>query len=178
MKKYIFAILSTAFIGFSACSEDTLDEINKDDHNPTPDVVPASLQLADAILSTGYSISSGDYAFYLASLNEQEMGVGNNQLSKAEERNSLEWASSSTFNNVWNSTYSNLKNIREIIRKIETEVPGNVGQYDLLGMAQVLEVLNWGMLTDMHGDIPYSESMQGKTIFNPSWMLRKMFMLV
>ena len=55
MKKYIFAILSTAFIGFSACSEDTLDEINKDDHNPTPDVVPASLQLADAILSTGYS---------------------------------------------------------------------------------------------------------------------------
>ena len=167
MKKYIFAILSTAFIGFSACSEDTLDEINKDDHNPTPDVVPASLQLADAILSTGYSTSSGDYAFYLSSLNEQEMGVGNNQLSKAEERNSLEWASSSTFNNVWNSTYSNLKNIREIIRKIETEVPGNVGQYDLLGMAQVLEVLNWGMLTDMHGDIPYSESMQGKNNLQP-----------
>jgi len=93
--------------------------------------------------------------------------VGNNQLAKAEERNSLEWASSSTFNNVWNSTYSNIKNIREMIRKIEGEVPGNVGQYDLLGMAQVLEVLNWGMLTDMHGDIPYSEAMQGKDNLQP-----------
>ncbi len=167
MKKYIFALLSTAFIGFSSCSEDTLDEINKDDHNPTPDIVPANLQLSDAIMSTGYSTSSGDYAFYLSSLNEQEIGVGNNQLAKAEERNSLEWASSSTFNNVWNSTYSNIKNIREMIRKIEGEVPGNVGQYDLLGMAQVLEVLNWGMLTDMHGDIPYSEAMQGKDNLQP-----------
>lgn len=167
MKKYIFALLSTAFIGFSSCSEDTLDEINKDDHNPTPDIVPAYLQLSDAIMSTGYSTSSGDYAFYLSSLNEQEIGVGNNQLAKAEERNSLEWASSSTFNNVWNSTYSNIKNIREMIRKIEGEVPGNVGQYDLLGMAQVLEVLNWGMLTDMHGDIPYSEAMQGKDNLQP-----------
>lgn len=167
MKKYIFALLSTAFIGFSSCSEDTLDEINKDDHNPTPDIVPANLQLSDAIMSTGYSTSSGDYAFYLSSLNEQEIGVGNNQLAKAEERNSLEWASSSTFNNVWNSTYSNIKNIREMIRKIEGEVPGNVGQYDLLGMAQVLEVLNWGMLTDMHGDIPYSEAMQGKENLQP-----------
>lgn len=167
MKKYIFALLSTAFIGFSSCSEDTLDEINKDDHNPTPDIVPAYLQLSDAIMSTGYSTSSGDYAFYLSSLNEQEIGVGNNQLAKAEERNSLEWASSSTFNNVWNSTYSNIKNIREMIRKIEGELPGNVGQYDLLGMAQVLEVLNWGMLTDMHGDIPYSEAMQGKDNLQP-----------
>ena len=167
MKKYIFALLSTAFIGFSSCSEDTLDEINKDDHNPTPDIAPAYLQLSDAIMSTGYSTSSGDYAFYLSSLNEQEIGVGNNQLAKAEERNSLEWASSSTFNNVWNSTYSNIKNIREMIRKIEGELPGNVGQYDLLGMAQVLEVLNWGMLTDMHGDIPYSEAMQGKDNLQP-----------
>jgi len=74
MKKYIFALLSTVFIGFSSCSEDTLDEINKDDHNPTPDIVPANLQLSDAIMSTGYSTSSGDYAFYLSSLNEQEIG--------------------------------------------------------------------------------------------------------
>ena len=167
MKKYIFAILSSALIGFSACSEDTLDEINKNTEDPAPEIVPAYLQLSEAIMSTGFSTVSGDLAFYLSSLTEQEIGVGNNQLAKAELRNSVEWASSTTFNNVWNSTYTNLLNIREIIRKIETEVPGNVGQYDLLGIAQVLEALNWGVLTDVHGDIPYSEALKGQEILQP-----------
>ena len=167
MKKYIFALLSTALIGFSACSEDTLDEINKNTEDPSPEIVPAYLQLSEAIMSTGFSTVSGDLSFYLSSLTEQEIGVGNNQLAKAEMRNSVEWASSTTFNNVWNSTYTNLMNIREIIRKIETEVPGNVGLYDLLGIAQVLEALNWGILTDVHGDIPYSEALKGQEILQP-----------
>ena len=160
MRKYIY-ILSIILLGFAACSEDTLDTINKDKQHPSPDNVPAYLQLSEAIMSTGFSTVSGDYAFYLSSLNEQEVGVGNNQLKNAELRNSNEWAASTTFNNVWNSTYGNLNNIREIIRKITTEVPGNIGQYDLLGMAQVLEALNFGVLTDLHGDIPYSEALQG-----------------
>lgn len=167
MRKYILIILSIAFLGLTACTEDILDKINKDRQNPSPDAVPAYLQLSEAIMSTGFSTVSGDYAFYLSSLNEQEIGVGNNQLMRAELRNSNEWASSTTFNNVWNSTYGNLKNIREIIRKIETEVPGNIGQYDLLGMAQVLEALNFGILTDMHGDIPYSEALQGQANLQP-----------
>lgn len=167
MRKYILIILSIALVGLTACTEDILDRINKDRQHPSPDAVPAYLQLSDAIMSTGFSTVSGDYAFYLSSLNEQEIGVGNNQLMRAELRNSNEWAASTTFNNVWNSTYGNLKNIREIIRKIETEVPGNIGQYDLLGMAQVLEALNFGILTDMHGDIPYSEALQGQANLQP-----------
>lgn len=167
MRKHILIILSVALLGLGACTEDILDKINKDRQNPAPDAVPASLQLTDAIMSTGYSTVSGDYAFYLASLNEQSIGIGNNQLKEAELRNSNEWASSTTFNNVWNSTYGNLKNIREIIRKIETDVPGNIGQFDLLGMAQVLEALNFGVLTDMHGDIPYSEALQGQANLQP-----------
>ena len=167
MRKHILIILSIVFLGLTACTEDTLDKINKDRQHPSPDAVPAYLQLSEAIMSTGFSTVSGDYAFYLASLNEQEIGVGNNQLMKAELRNSNEWAASTTFNNVWNSTYSNLLNIREIIRKITTEVPGNIGQYDLLGMAQVLEALNFGILTDLHGDIPYSEALQGQANLQP-----------
>jgi len=166
MRKYIL-ILSIILLGFSACSEDTLDTINKDKQHPSPDNVPAVLQLSDAIMATGFSTVSGDYAFYLSSLNEQEIGVGNNQLKNAELRNSNEWAASTTFNNVWNSTYGNLMNIREIIRKITTEVPGNLDQYDLLGMAQVLEALNFGVLTDLHGDIPYSEALQGQGNLQP-----------
>jgi hypothetical protein len=167
MRKYIMIALSVSFLGFTACSEDILDHINKDNQHPSPDAVPAYLQLSDAIMSTGFSTVSGDYAFYLSSLNEQEIGVGNNQLMHAELRNSIEWMSSTTFNNVWNSTYSNLQSIRQIISKITDEVPGNIGQYDLLGMAQVLEALNFGVLTDMHGDIPYSEALRGQEILQP-----------
>ncbi|MDR2816219.1 MAG: SusD/RagB family nutrient-binding outer membrane lipoprotein [Proteiniphilum sp.] len=168
MRKHILIILSVTFLVLSACTEDMLDKINKDKQHPSPDAVPAYLQLSEAIMSTGFGTVSGDYAFYLSSLNEQEIGVGNNQLMQAELRNSSEWTASTTFNNVWNSTYGNLLNIREIIRKITTEVPGNVGQYDLLGMAQVLEALNFGILTDMHGDIPYSEALKGQGNLQPA----------
>jgi hypothetical protein len=37
---------------------------------------------------------------------------------KAELRNAGELAAPSTFNNVWNSTYSNLLNIKEMIDKV------------------------------------------------------------
>lgn len=160
-------MLSISFIGLTACTEDILDRINKDNEHPAPDVVPAALQLTDAIMATGFSTVSGDYAFYLSSLNEQEIGVGNNQLMFAELRNSSEWAASATFNNVWNSTYSNLLNIKQMQDKIINEVPGNIGQYDVLGMAQVLEALNFGILTDMHGDIPYSEALRGQELLQP-----------
>ncbi len=167
MKKYILMVMSAAVLGFTSCSEDTLDEINKDNLHPSPDMVPASLQLSDAIMSTGFTTVSGDYAFYLGSLNEQEIGVGNNQLMKAEMRSSSEWASSTTFNNVWNGTYSNLMNLYEIKRKVETNVSGNVGKTDLLGMAQILIALNFGVLTDLHGDIPYSEAVLGQANTQP-----------
>lgn len=164
MKKYILSVVSLALIGLTSCTEDIFDTINKDNQHPSPENVKASLQLPEAIMSTGFSTVSGDYSFYLSSLTEQEVGVGNNQLMKAELRNPLEWSSSTTFNNVWNSTYGNLMNIRQMIEKITNEVQGNAGQYDLLGMAQVLEALNFGILTDVHGDIPYSEALNGKEI--------------
>lgn len=167
MKKYILSVVSLALIGLTSCTEDIFDTINKDNQHPSPENVKASLQLPEAIMSTGFSTVSGDYSFYLSSLTEQEVGVGNNQLMKAELRNPLEWSSSTTFNNVWNSTYGNLMNIRQMIEKITNEVQGNAGQYDLLGMAQVLEALNFGILTDVHGDIPYSEALNGQGNLQP-----------
>ena len=167
MKKNIYIALAVAMMGFTACSEDTFDYINKDTYHPAPEVVPAYLQLSEAIMNTGFSTVSGDLAFYLSSLNEQNIGVGNNQLMKAELRNSIEWANSSTFNNVWSSTYGNLLNIQQMIDKVENGVTGNEGHYDVLGIAQVLKVMEFGILTDMFGDIPYSEALKGQECLQP-----------
>ena len=167
MKKNIYSALAVAMMGFTACSEYTFDYINKDTYHPAPEVVPAYLQLSEAIMNTGFSTVSGDLAFYLSSLNEQNIGVGNNQLMKAELRNSIEWANSSTFNNVWSSTYGNLLNIQQMIDKVENGVTGNEGHYDVLGIAQVLKVMEFGILTDMFGDIPYSEALKGQECLQP-----------
>lgn len=167
MKKNIYIALAVAMMGFTACSEDTFDDVNKDTYHPAPEVVPSYLQLSEAIMNTGFTTVSGDLAFYLSSLNEQEIGVGNNQLMKAELRNSIEWANSSTFNNVWSSTYGNLLNIQQMIDKIENGVTGNEGHYDVLGIAQVLKVMEFGILTDMFGDIPYSEALKGQECLQP-----------
>lgn len=166
-KNIFIAMCSVALLGFTACSEDTLDDINKDNQHPTPESVPAYLQLTDAIMNTGYSAVSGDYAFYVSSLTEQEIGVGNNQLMKAELRNPIEWAGSTTFNNAWNSIYGNLNNILQMQTKVENEEQSGYGQYDVLAMAQILEALNFGILTDMHGDIPYSEACKGLENLQP-----------
>ena len=166
-KNIFIALCSVALLSFTACSEDTFDDINKDNQHPAPNDVPAYLQLTDAIMNTGYSAVSGDYSFYVSSLTEQEMGVGNNQLMKAEMREPIEWAGSTTFNNAWNSIYGNLNNIFQMQEKIENEVSGNVGHYDVLAMAQILEALNFGILTDMHGDIPYSEACKGLDNLQP-----------
>ena len=167
MKKNILVALSVAMLGFTACSEDTMDDINKDTLHPQPEVVPVKLQLTEAIMSTGYSTVSGDLAFYLSSWTEQEFGMGNNQLMKAELRNSIEWTASSTFNNVWSGTYSNLMNVQQMIDKVEGDVAGAGLQVDILGMAQVLKALQYGILTDMFGDIPCSEALKGSEILQP-----------
>lgn len=155
-KKFLY----TAFLGLLtvSCSENLMDDINKDEGNPPAGVVNAKFQISDAITSTGYSTWGGAYAWYVASYTEQIFGTGNNQLMKAELRNRTETAASSTFNNEWNATYLNLTNIKQIIEKCG-EGGLNEGCTDLLGMAQVLWVLNYEALTDLHGDIPYTEAL-------------------
>ena len=160
MKKYISMAMTLAIFGFSACTEDQMDEVNVDHSHPQGSAVTAGLQLSEAIMSTGFGSVSGDYAFYCASLTEQVMGTGNNQLMKAELRNSGELAASSTFNNTWNNGYYNLKNLKEMEVKITEGIASSGEQWDLLGAVQCLQALNWGILTDLHGDIPYAEALQ------------------
>lgn len=161
MNKYIFLALSASILGLSSCSDDKLDAVNVNNSDPSGSLVSANLQISDAIMSTAFTTVSGDYAFYTSTLTEQLFGTGNNQLMKAELRNAGELAAPSTFNNVWNGTYANLLNIKEMIEKVENNIASSGSMIDVLGEAQVLWAINFGVLTDMHGDIPYSEALQG-----------------
>lgn len=153
--RYIFGIaIATLFM--SSCSEDQMDIINTDNAHSGVDIVDGKFQITNGEFSTVYSLLCGNYAWYVSSYTEQIFGTGNNQLKNVEERHVSEMAGYSVFNNEWNSAYLNLNNL-VLIKKKCAEGGVNAGQYDLLGMEQTLEALNWGILTDMHGDIPMSE---------------------
>lgn len=134
-----------------------MDRINKDEAHPGQDVVSAKFQLTDAIVASVFTTNTGNFSWYVASYTEQLLGTGNNQAKNAELRNVNEIAASSTFENEWNGTYLNLNNIQQMIEKCD-EGGNSAGQLDIQGMGQVLAAFNWGVITDLFGDIPCSEA--------------------
>lgn len=156
LKKFLYTSLTALVL--ASCTDSVMDDINKDEANPPVDIVDAKFQLTDAIVSTAFTTYCGAYAWYVSSYTEQSFGTGNNQLMKTELRQRTETAGSSTFNNEWNGTYANLYNLKYILEKC-AEGGVNAGQTDIEGMAQVLWCLNFEALTDLHGDIPYSEAL-------------------
>lgn len=134
-----------------------MDRINDDEGHPGENVVSAKFQLTDAIVASVFTTNTGNLSWYVASYTEQLLGTGNNQLKNAELRNVNEIAASSTFDNEWNGTYLNLNNIQQMIEKCN-EGGNSAGQLDIQGMGQVLAAFNWGVMTDLFGDIPCSEA--------------------
>jgi hypothetical protein len=161
--KYIFGLILSASL-LSACTEDQMDEINTDEAHTSSKYVSGELSITDAEVCTVANTLNQDYPWYISSYTEQLFGTGNNQLKNIEVRQRAEMASSSTFDNDWNATYGNINNLLDIKKKCATGGV-NSDNYALLGMEQTLEALNWGVLTDLHGDIPCSEACIG--VLNP-----------
>lgn len=149
-----FAIgMLLAPVALSSCSEDRMDEINFNENNPTD--VEAKFILADVITSTAVRSVGGDLNTYLSTYVEHEVGT-HNQLWRAEHREG-EPQTASTFNNSWNSIYETLKNARTVVEKT-SEGGEQEGNYSTLGVGQILLAYNLAILTDMYGDVPYSEA--------------------
>ena len=156
MKKYIYLAAALLSLSLASC-EDVMDDINKRPDNPANEMINPALQLTDGIMSTGYSTVSGNLAWVASSLTEQLVGVGLNQFYNLEIRNVSQTASSSTCNNEWNSTYYNINNLKLALAKAEEG--GLYPEYvDVRGMVKTLLALNYGILTDLFGDIPCSEA--------------------
>lgn len=144
------ALLATSLI---SCSEDALDKVNKDLNHTT--AVPARLIITDVMTKTAFSVVGGDFNAYLSSYVEHETGT-HNQFYRAEKREG-EPSSSATFNNVWGSTYTTLKDAKMVIEQCSEggSEPKNVVTR---GIAKVLLAYNLAVLTDMYGDTPWKEA--------------------
>jgi len=158
---YIFytAILTLALW---SCSESVMDDINKNVNDPSD--MQSRLIITDAMTGSAFSVTGGDFSFYASIYIEHNAGTWN-QFYNADIR-SAEPISSSTYNNSWVSAYANLYMLKVIIEKC-SEGGSEAGNYGTLGIAQILMAYNLAILTDVMGDVPWSEALQPGIIFTP-----------
>ena len=162
MKKYkVILLLVIASLSLNSCSEDKMDDINKNVNDPLD--VPTRFAITDAMTSTAFSNTGADLSFYTGVYVELNAG-GFGQMYNAETRNG-EPKNQTTFNNSWNSIYQTMYNLKLIINKCTTG--DEKGNYATLGVAQVLYAYNLALLTDMFGDVPFTEAFQPGVIFTP-----------
>ncbi|MDY0103942.1 MAG: SusD/RagB family nutrient-binding outer membrane lipoprotein [Lentimicrobium sp.] len=146
----------------AGCSQDALEDINVNKNNPLD--VPSKLIITDAMTKTAFSITGSDLAFYASVYVEHNVGIYN-QMYNAEIR-SGEPSLATTYNNTWGSIYETLYNLKIIINKT-SEGGSEENNYHTLGIAQVLTAYNLAILTDVMGDVPYSEALQPGVILQP-----------
>lgn len=147
------AAVSAMSLTLAGCSEDVMDQINKDPNHTNG--VEAKFILADAITSTAFSNVSGDFNTYASSYIEYEVGI-DNQLYNAEIRLN-EPSAASTFDNIWGNVYTSLKNARIIIDQCQ-EGKRDEGNIVTRGIAKVLVAYNGALIADMFGDAPFSQA--------------------
>lgn len=160
--KSILGVVGVSLL-LASCSEDTMDKINED-RNHTTDV-NAKYVITDVMTKTAFSVVGGDFNAYLSIYVEHELGT-HNQFLRADMRNG-EPSSSSTFNNVWGSTYKALKDAMNVVNKC-SEGGSEEGNYITLGVGQVMAAYNLAILTDMYGDVPWKNALDLNITLTPS----------
>ncbi len=156
--KNIFAMtakVAVLFVSLSVMSscEDFMDKINEDVNHATN--TTANFLVPEIIMSTAQNVVGGDFNTYMGAYNEQWVGT-HNQLYNAETRGG-EVQLSTTFNNVWGTVYTNIRNAKIVVAKC-SEGGDEEGDDLTLAVAKVMLAYNAAILTDMFGDTPFSQT--------------------
>jgi len=150
----IFAFIAT--LVFVSCDSD-FEEINTDPNNPTS--VPSHLLIPSAVRqfqNTSYSTFVGG-----------ELGGWAGQLAKVQYNDQQRYIfRQSVITSTWNNTFAiSISDADAMYNLAEVEENNNV-----MGVALVLQAYGYGFLTDIYGNIPFSEAMKGdEGNFSPAY---------
>lgn len=161
----LFLLTAATTFGLSSCSEDAMDKVNKDNNHALD--ATAKFIVADLETSTAVRVVGGDYNTYLADAVEH-VGGCHNQLYQADQRVG-QWNASSTFDNGWINSYATLKNALIVINKCKDDATGvDAGNAGIKGIGEVMAAYNLAVLTDLFGDVPYTDACNYKTNMTPT----------
>lgn len=153
--------LATALTNLTACSDSTLDSINRDVNHPT-EMAP-SFVVTDIQMKSAFNVVGGDYNSYLGVAIEHEVGIFG-QMYDFDQRNTGP-EDPSCYNNTWEGQYNLLLDCKDIISQC---TDGEYqGYYLTRGIGQIMLAYNLAMLTDLYGDTPWSQTGDYKTYMQP-----------
>ncbi len=158
MKIYnkIFIITGILSVGiFHSCSDDKFDEIGTNPNSPTE--VPIKLLMPQVGVETAFAVSGTDLAWYSSVFVEHTTGV-HGQLETADKRTAI---NSTIGNNSWNTLYAGALTDLKIIISRGSEGGAEEGHWNAVGIAKVLMAYNYSIATDLWGEVPFSEALQG-----------------
>jgi len=161
MKTFKILLIAIASLLITSCSEDIMDEINKDVNSAL--TMSAQSELPDVILKSAFETTGTDIPWYATVYIEHSVGTWG-QSAEADKRLGQEAAS--LFNNSWGSLYDVLMILDDIIKKTDPDSGDEVNPY-ARGIAQILTAYNLAVLTDMWGEVPWTEALKGAEDLQP-----------
>lgn len=152
---YIFTLAALAF-GLGSCTKG-FDSLNQDPTRPT-DVTPSEI-------ITGVEKTASDI-IYNNSVNGNLGMLYAQFYAQTQKENSSQYQLDEGSNNVlWNLYSSPLSNIAEI-KRINSVTP-DPGAQNENAIVDILSVWIYQVLTDVYGDVPYSEALAGSNNLTP-----------
>ncbi|MEO7984542.1 MAG: SusD/RagB family nutrient-binding outer membrane lipoprotein, partial [Bacteroidota bacterium] len=157
-KLKLTAVMAVLFFG-SSCKKDYLD-INVDPNNPTQAsvdlVLPTALGYAAYNMGNPYQVLGGFWAQVWTQGPTASQFLAYDQYS----------ITSTTFDRQWISMYAGpLNDFKYII-----EEASKAGNNNYAAIAKIMQAYLFQVMTDLHGDIPFSEALQaGKGVIAPKF---------
>lgn len=152
---YKTGMMALSFAALLSCKKNL--DINKDPNNFTD--VPANLILPSAQVQLAYSLG-GDVSRLTGNFVQHYAGHRNQPL----EYNQYDVNPAST-DGLWTSFYSVvLRDLKAVLDKSR-----ETGDSMYVGISQILMAESFGVLTDLYGDIPFSEALQDDKVLTPKY---------
>ena len=156
--KLLGITLATAVVlSALGCNRDKFLDVNTTPNLPTEVTMP--VLLTSTIINTGF-MATNDMGRATALLTQQYAGLANQPLQYDT------WTLRGSFDNQWNFELygGTLINAQTLINLANTKASPAYG-----GIAKLLKAYNFAVVTDLYGDIPYSQALQGTANLRPRY---------
>jgi hypothetical protein len=151
MKKLNFLILFVFLISANGCKK--FLDVNKNPNNPTEVPESISLSAVEAVVAT--EIVGGNVVFGISTTTS----YWTQQLALNQEQPQIDGYKITTDGVDWYFLYPTIKNLQLLSTKAVTN-----NNFAYAGIAEVLSAYTMGIITDMWGDVPYSQALASDNI--------------